>query len=148
MALKATYLELASAGPGLRKLMAIDKTACPSPVDRARIARFTKPIIKELAEYDRLRNELIAECGTPIEGKPGQFQIQPDKAAKFRDETIKLNAIEVEIAVTPLPVSLWKLADLTVDEMNGLGQLIEWPPEDAVEEPVPAPAPPKLAPVK
>jgi len=142
MAIKCTYLELASTGPGLVKLRAV---SAKSVVAAARIARFVKVMIKELAEYEKIRNELLVKYGKPLEGSTkNEFRIPPEQVAEFGAEMLKLQAIEVEIPVTPLPMACYSLAELTVDEMNGLGVFIEWPPEDeeAPAEAAPA-APPK-----
>lgn len=150
MAIKCTYLELASTGAGLTKLRAV---SAKSIVVAARIARFVKAMIKELAEYEKIRNELLVKYGKPIEGSTkNEYRISSEHVAEFGAEMLKLQAIEVEIAVTPLPMACYSLAELTADEMNGLGVFIEWPPEDEeapAETPAaPAAAPPPLRPVK
>ena len=109
MAIKITYALLSQIIPAVQKLRAVDKGA--SIVERARIARFVKPIWTELGEYEKLRNEIVAKFGEPIKDKddkviPGQFRIKPDSVKAYADEFKALMAIEVELAISPLPVKL------------------------------------------
>jgi len=140
MAIKITYAELSNIGATILKLNAVGAKA--SIVDRARIARFVKPILTELGEYEKLRNELIAKLGEPVkEGVPGQFRIKTENLATYTDEMKKLLAIEAELPISPMPVKLYELADLTVEDLNRLGDLIVWPKDE--DEP-PAPGAPGL----
>jgi len=141
MAITITYAKLALIGNAIVKLRAVDKAA--TIVERARLARFTGPLWAELGTYERLRNELLTKYGTAVEGgAPGSFRITgADNAKAFAEETTKLNAIEAELPISPLPVALYSLANLAVEDMTNLGDLIVWP----VDEDAPPPAAPALA---
>jgi hypothetical protein len=146
MAIKLTYRELSTIGHAIQKLMAVGK-ADATHIERARIARFVKPLLTELGEYEKLRNELIAKLGEPVkDGVPGQFRIKTENLTAYADEMKKLIAIDVELLVSPLPESLHKLANLTVEDMNNLGDLIVWPKDE--DEPPPAAALASVPPAK
>jgi hypothetical protein len=141
MAIKITYAKLALIGNAVVKLRAVDKAA--TIVERARLARFTGPLWIELGAYEKLRNELVAKYGTAtVGGQPGSFRIEgADNVKAFAEETAALNAIEAELSISPLPVSLYSLANLTVEDLSNLGDLIVWP----ADEDAPLPAAPALA---
>lgn len=149
MSIKCTNAQLSRAGKGILKLRAVDVKSGASHVERAMISRFLQGVLRELAEYERVQQELLDECATPVEGRcpkcgipieglpSGLYNILPAKKKEYREEMRKLDAIEVEIPGRPLPVTLHKYADLTPDDMLGLGDLIEWPPEAGNPEPSP-----------
>lgn len=140
MAIKITYAKLVAIGAAVTKLRAVDKGAA-TIVERARIARFTGPLWAELGEFEKLRNELLVKYGTPVVGgQPGQYRVEGAENVKaFADEMAKMNAIEPELSISPLPISLYSLANLTVEDLTNLGDLIVWPAEDD-ETPTAAPA--------
>jgi hypothetical protein len=140
MPIKIIYAKIVLIGNALAKLRAVDKAA--SVVERARLAKFTGPLWAELEACEKLRNEIITKYGTAVEGgQPGQFRVVgADNVKAFAEETIKLNAIEAELAISPLPVALYSLANLTVEDMTNLGDLIIWPADEDV-----APNAPKSA---
>ena len=142
MAIKITYVLLSQIIPAVQKLRAVDKGA--TIVERARIARFVKPLWAELGEYEKLRNEIVAKFGEAVkDGAPGQFRIKPESAKAYADEFKALMAIEVELAISPLPVKLYEAATLSVEDMDHMGELIVWP-KDEDEPPAPEPAAPGL----
>ncbi len=142
MSIKVTYENLSKAGPGILKIRSIDAKSGASHVERAQISRWLLGVLREIGEYERVQQELLDSCGTPIPLHcekcgapvpgvvPNQYNILPEKRAYYREELKKLHAIEVDtIPGRPLAVNLHKFADLTPNDMLGLGPLIEWPPE-------------------
>jgi hypothetical protein len=153
MAIKCTYLELSKTGPGLQKLAALDRKSGASHVDLARISRFVQLVLRELQAYEKLHGELLElygkplpshcpKCGEALSNVPsGSFHILPERRGEYRAELEKLGAIEADgLPSRPLPLSLWKFADLSVAEQIAMEKLIEWPAE--ADEPAPGTEPP------
>ena len=80
----------------------------------------------EMVNVELAREELIKKLGTAIPDSPGQVQVTPENANKFREEFSQLLLEEVEVDFTPI-----KIGDLGEDlkiapaELASLSKILE-----------------------
>lgn len=107
-----------------------------SIVDKAKIARFLKPILAELAEYERVHLDLVKKYGKPIGGD--RYQISEEHIADYNKENKDLRDIDVELAISPLPEDFFTTIDTALskenkgfspEDMLALEPFVTWPPE-------------------
>ena len=77
-----------------------------------RIAKNIRLLQPELEAYQKARNDLLAEHGTPVEGKPGEFNMG-DNAEKFTEALNALHGEEVELKL--MTVSLAELGEVSIE---------------------------------
>ena len=81
---------------------------------------------EELINIEKAREGLVKKLGTVIPDKPGELQVTPENADKFRNEFAQLLQEEVEIDFTPI-----KIGDLGEDikippvELASLSKILE-----------------------
>lgn len=62
------------------------------------LSRIHKLLVSEVKEFHMARDKLIMSLGSPIEGKPGQFELKPENLAKLEAELKTLDH-EVDLGV-------------------------------------------------
>jgi hypothetical protein len=55
------------------------------------LAKLSKVFAAEAQSFNEVRDNLLIELGTPIEGQPGQYSIPPENVSKFTDELTSLD---------------------------------------------------------
>jgi hypothetical protein len=117
MPTQITLRQLIEAKPVLEKLLKMPFSIATSYA----LARRARIINAELVEYDKKRNDLITQLGSPMEGQPDKTGISPTRInpetkavetnpawPEFIAKHNELLAVEVPLEVEPI-----KLADLT-----------------------------------
>ncbi len=64
------------------------------------LSRIHKLLVSEVTEFHAARDKLITNLGSPVDGKPGQFELKPENAEKFKAEILSLER-EVDLGVPP-----------------------------------------------
>lgn len=87
------------------------------------VARNRQKLIPEIQEYSKKRDELLKEYGTDIGN--GQFQLQPENAAKFYEELRPYNELTVDVPVMQVTPDVFCGGNLTSSQMYTLGWMVE-----------------------
>lgn len=129
MSISCTYGDLAALrdqgsriGP-LTKLNKLGEDV--SLVDRARIARFVSPIIKETVEYEKTHLQLLELYGKRDDKSSLVFSIPPESAVEYEREFKRLQATTCEIAVVPLQLDTCEKLPLTPADLLALEKFME-----------------------
>ena len=108
-----------------RGLTAITQAQLPIRVSY-RLSKLLNFCNQEMANVEKVREEMIKTMGEENPDKPGEIVIGPENADKFREEFAQLLQEEVDIDFTPV-----RLADLGDDlkiapvELASLSRIIE-----------------------
>lgn len=78
-----------------------------------RIAEIMEALGEKIRIFEKQRNELLAEFGTPNPDKPGAFKFDVGEAQKFEAELVELTETETEIEVKKM-----KLEDLGKEKIE------------------------------
>lgn len=106
-------------------------------VDKAKIARFVKPLNSELAGFERVHLELCIKYGKSI----GNNQYQIEDVDSYQKENKNLRDIEIELPVSPVSETLLEAVDtalgketppkgFTPEELIALAPFVDLPKED------------------
>ena len=131
MSLKCTYGDLdklrdfpGRAGP-LSKLMTASRL---STVDKFRVMRLTKAINDQLGAYVKSLVELGKKFGTETKTNDSvSWSIKPEHNEEYLAEKRALDAVECELAISPLPTTAVDGTDLTPLDLALLGPFVELP---------------------
>lgn len=131
MPLKCTYGDLDKLrdlpdrpGP-LSKLMAATKL---TTVDKFRIARLTRTVNEQLAEYVKALVELGKKYGTENKtDRATSWSIKPEHGEAYRAEKGKLDEVECELAVSRLPLTAIEEETLTALDLSLLEPFVDAP---------------------
>lgn len=116
--------------PGaLTKLAQADETRVPLLMDRIRIGRFIQKVVAEIKEMESAALALLRKYGKQDEKNPTSFNIPPEVRTQFNEENTKLNAMETEISLLPLPESVYGKLPLTASDLMALEKFITLSPE-------------------
>lgn len=124
------------------KLASADETRL-SLVDRVRVSRFLKPLLAETAVFERDYMALLERYGTRRKDDPaivfdialeddgkGGTQVNEKRRKEFIVEQEKLYEMECEIAILPLPRSIYEKLSLTAGDLLALEKFIELPTDE------------------
>jgi hypothetical protein len=79
-----------------------------------------------MINVEKAREELIKRMGEAVPDKPGEIQITPENADKFREEFAQLLQEEVEIDFTPIKVGdLGEDMKISPVELASLSKILE-----------------------
>jgi len=81
---------------------------------------------KELVDIEKAREKLIKRMGEAVPDKPGEIQITPENADKFREEFAQLLMVEVEVDFTPIKIGeLGEDMKISPVELASLSKILE-----------------------
>jgi len=131
--IKITYADLAilrempgKAGPLSRLGTA---TSLDSFASKWLISKFLKVVIAEIQEYEKSLIALGQTYGEVVPSRPDSFTVKPENVKVFNEERAKLEAVEVELSILPLPLSVVEQVALTPFDLNALEKFIALPEE-------------------
>jgi len=112
-------------------------TTLDSFASRWLVSRFLKVIVEAIQEYEKSLLALGQTYGEVIPNKPDAFTIKPENLKIFNEERAKLESIEVEVNVLPLPMAVVEQIALTPFDVNALEKFIALPAAPPVLTSVP-----------
>lgn len=86
-----------------------------------RNARSLQPI---WAEFREARFTLLMDNSEPAEDNSEERKATPEQLRFINDEIVKLEKVEVEVAVAPIPLAKLESLNLGIQELNGLYPII------------------------
>ena len=89
------------------------------------VSRFLKIVVEAVQEYEKSLMGLGQTYGEISPQNPDAFTVKPENLTTFNTELKKLQAIEVELALLPLPVKVIEQAPLTPFDLNVLEAFID-----------------------
>ena len=102
-------------------------TDVPSLVDRARIMRFTRSVIAEVVEYEKVLIELLKKFGKPLDATGKRFAVDPAFQTEYDAEKAKLDSSPCEVATSKLPAAAYEKVALSVLDLEALEKFVEIP---------------------
>lgn len=87
------------------------------------IARNRQKLIPEIQEYAKKRDELIAEFATDLGN--GQYQLQPENAAKFFEALRPYSELTFDVAVMQVEPEVFYGGNLTSQQMFILDWMVK-----------------------
>jgi len=132
-------------GP-LAKILAANKSSGFSLVDRARLQRFCAPILNELGKIEPTHLALLEKYGTERPDKPGHYDLpkrvrgtpEEKQRQEYDAEYAKLEAVEVELTLLPLPTDVVEQFDFSTSDLLALDKFLKLP-EIPDEQAAPSP---------
>jgi hypothetical protein len=117
-----TLGELARADVVLVRLTALKLPAAGA----YHLAKLTRLVREESRHFFETRNALVLELGTVVDGVP---LVARDSAEwpTFEQRVTELAAVAVTIPFAPLPLTAFGTAEVSADELEALGALVEGP---------------------
>jgi hypothetical protein len=89
------------------------------------IAVNMRRLASELVEYSRKRDELLAEFGTPVEDRPGSYNLTKDQADAWQEALRPFAMIETDVAVLQVPPETFYSGSLTSGQMFALAWMVK-----------------------
>jgi len=87
------------------------------------IARNRQKLCAEIQEYSKKRDELLKEYGTDIGN--GQFQLQPQNAARFYEALQPYSDLTADVAVMQISPEIFYSGNLTSNQMYILDWMVK-----------------------
>ena len=87
------------------------------------IARNRHKLTEEVQEYSKVRDDLLKEHGTDIGN--GQYQLQPENAARFFEELNPYSALTVDVPVMQVDPEVFYGGNLTSSQMFTLNWMVK-----------------------
>lgn len=87
------------------------------------IARNRQKLMGEIREYTQKRDELLKEHGTEVGN--GQFQLQPDQAARFFEDLKPYDELEMDVPVMQVTAEVFCSGNLTSSMMFTLDWMVK-----------------------
>lgn len=86
-----------------------------------RNARSLQPV---WAEFNEARRTLLLDNSEPTEDDSESRKATPEQLRFINEEIVKLEKVEVEVAIAPIPLAKLEPLNLGIQELNGLYPII------------------------